>query len=151
MRSSRVGGRPVERTGWTSDASAVGSSGAGSGLVNQIARAAIASTRVRPAVKARATTADRTPLLELCGGLFQQLARDDEQLDLLRALEDVEDLRVARPLLEQLGLAVPARADQRDAAQADVGRRAARLRLGHRGLQRVRLAVVGHPARLHGQ
>ena len=49
----------------------------------------------------------------------EEAARDDQQLDLLRALEDVEDLRVARPLLEQLALAVAEGAAQLDAAQRD--------------------------------
>ena len=58
-------------------------------------------------------------LLQLGRGLVEQPARDDQQLDLLGALEDVEDLRVARPLLQQLGLAVAERAGQLDAAQRD--------------------------------
>ena len=52
--------------------------------------------------------------------LAEQPPRDDQHLDLLRALEDVEDLRVARPLLEQLALAVAERAAQLHAAQRDV-------------------------------
>ena len=47
---------------------------------------------------------------QLRRGLAEQLPRDDQQLDLLGALEDVEDLRVARPLLEQQLLAVAERA-----------------------------------------
>src|SRR5690606_20139258 len=43
---------------------------------------------------------------ELRGGEPEHAARDDEELDLLRPLEDVEDLRVARPLLEEVVLLV---------------------------------------------
>src|SRR3954454_3639078 len=89
-----------------------------------------------------------TPLAQLGGRLAEQLARDDQQMDLLRALEDVEDLRVARPLLDQLGLAVAGGAAEAHAAQRDVGGAAAGLRLGHRSLERVRLSVVGHPCGL---
>src|SRR5690606_36350858 len=39
-------------------------------------------------------------LLQLRRALLQQLTRDHQQLDLLRALEDVEDLGVAGPLLQ---------------------------------------------------
>lgn len=47
--------------------------------------------------------------LQLLAGVADDAAGDDEQLDLLRALEDVEDLGVAGPLLEQLGLGVAGR------------------------------------------
>src|SRR3954452_705420 len=73
-------------------------------------------------------------LLQLGRRLLEQLAGDDQQLDLLGALEDVEDLGVARPLLEQLRLGVAGRAAQRDAPQRDVGAGAPGLRLGHRGV-----------------
>src|SRR4051794_24698206 len=59
-------------------------------------------------------------LLQLGARQPQHPARDDQLLDLLGALEDVEDLRVTRPLLEQLGLAVAHRAAQLDARQSDV-------------------------------
>ena len=58
------------------------------------------------------------PLLQLGRGLAEQPAGDDQLLDLLGALEDVEDLRVARPLLQQLVLAVADAAGQLDAAAA---------------------------------
>jgi hypothetical protein len=45
-------------------------------------------------------------VLHALGNLILVMPRDDQLLDLLGALEDVEDLGVARPLLEQLGLAV---------------------------------------------
>src|SRR5207342_3169197 len=80
--------------------------------------------------------------------LTEQLPSHDKQLNLLRPLEDVEDLGVARPLLEQLALAVAEAAAELDAAEGDVDAGAARLCLRHRGLQRVRLAVIGHPGRL---
>src|SRR5437588_12949703 len=73
-------------------------------------------------------------LLQLGRGLPQQQAGDDQQLDLLYAFEDVEDLDVAGPLLEQLSLAVTDRTGERDAAQRDVGAAAPRLCLGHRRL-----------------
>src|SRR3954452_11497999 len=82
---------------------------------------------------------------QLCRSLPEQLPSNDQQLDLLRALEDVEDLRVARPLLEQLLLGIAGGSAKADAAQRHVGAGAARLRLGHRSLKRVGLAVVGHP------
>ena len=91
------------------------------------------------------------PLLQLGGGESEQPSGDDQLLDLLGALEDVEDLGVAAPLLEQLGLAVAEGAGQLDAAQRDVVAQAAGLGLGHRGLHRVGLAVVGHPRGLQGE
>ena len=63
----------------------------------------------------------------------------------------VEYFGVAGPLLQQLVLAVADAAGQLDAPQRDVGADPTGLRLGHRGLQRVRLAVVGHPRRLQRQ
>src|SRR3954454_7462822 len=51
-------------------------------------------------------SADRLALLQFGRRLVQQPPGDDELLDLLGALEDVEDLGVARPLLEQRLLAV---------------------------------------------
>src|SRR5579875_758618 len=62
-----------------------------------------------------AGAAPRSP--QLVRALAEQLARDHELLDLLRALEDVEDLRVPGPLLEQLLLAVAGCAAERDAAE----------------------------------
>src|SRR4051794_10934241 len=88
---------------------------------------------------------------QLCRSLPEQLPSNDQQLDLLRALEDVEDLRVACPLLEQLFLGVAGRAAQADAAQRHVGAGAAGLRLCYRSLKRVGLAVVGHPRGLERQ
>ena len=52
----------------------------------------------------------RRCLLELGAGQAEHPAGHDQLLDLLGALEDVEDLGVAGPLLEQLGLAVAERA-----------------------------------------
>ena len=57
-------------------------------------------------------------LLQLGAGQAEHPARHDQLLDLLGALEDVEDLGVAGPLLQQLGLAVAERARQLDAATA---------------------------------
>src|ERR1700679_4064747 len=83
-------------------------------------------------------------LAQFGGGLAEQQPCDDQQLDLLGALEDVEDLGVARPLLEQAALALAEAAAELDAAERDVDAGAPGLGLGHRGLQRVGLAVVGH-------
>src|SRR4029077_3853707 len=94
-------------------------------------------------VLSRALELGRPDLLELRRALVQDATRDHQQLDLLRALEDVEDLRVARPLLEQLGLAVAKAAAQLHAAQRDRVADAPGFRLAHAGLERVRLAVVG--------
>src|SRR3954464_14290388 len=87
-------------------------------------------------------------LLELGAGQPEHAPGHDQLLDLLGALEDVEDLGVTRPLLEQLALGVPDRARELHARQRDVGADPARLRLGHRGLEGVRPAVVRHPRRL---
>src|SRR5690606_28957329 len=65
--------------------------------------------RGRPAV-ARA-------LLQLGGTLAEQPPGDDQLLDLLGALEDVQDLRVPAPLLQQRVLAVAQRATQLDALE----------------------------------
>src|SRR5437763_11196348 len=59
----------------------------------------------------------RERLSQFGGALAEQQPGDHEQLDLLRALEDVEDLDVAGPLLQQLALAVADRPGQGDAAQ----------------------------------
>src|ERR1700760_4589083 len=113
-----------------------------------------------PPVPGPGSTARRYPraapdvkraLFELGGRLAQQLTGDDEQLDLLGALEQVEDLGVAGPLLHELALAEAGGAAQGHAAQGDVGPHPARLGLGHRRLQRVGLLVVGHPRRLEGE
>ncbi len=64
------------------------------------------------------TTRMRGRLLQLGRGQTQEPAGDDQLLDLLGALEDVEDLGVAGPLLQQLVLAVADAAGQLDAAAA---------------------------------
>ena len=51
---------------------------------------------------------------------MKQQPRHDQQLDLLCALEDVEDLDIARPLLEQFALAVPDAAAQLTWATVDL-------------------------------
>src|SRR5690554_5126297 len=78
----------------------------------------------------------------------EQTARDDEELDLLRPLEDIEDLRVSSPLLEEIVLGVAGGAAELDAAEGDLRPGASGLRLRHRGLDRVGATVVGHPSRL---
>jgi hypothetical protein len=47
-------------------------------------------------------------LLEFGGGLAEQAPGHDQQLNLLGALEEVKDLGVASPLLEELALGVAA-------------------------------------------
>src|SRR5690606_27907469 len=74
----------------------------------------------------------RWGLLQFLARLAQQPAGDDELLDLLRAFEDVQDLRVTRPLLQQRLLGVAEGAGELDAFERDVHDRATRLGLGHR-------------------
>src|SRR3546814_16075032 len=64
---------------------------------------------------------------------------------------DVEDLGVARPFFEQLAFAVADAATQLYTLECNVDAGAPRLGLGLTRLQRVRLAVVGHPGRLQRQ
>src|SRR5699024_6658345 len=54
----------------------------------------------------RCRVSEPVELFEFRRTLTQQFARDDELLDLLCALENVEDLRVATPLLQQRLLGV---------------------------------------------
>src|SRR5690606_30825022 len=79
--------------------------------------------------------------------------RDDDALDLTRALEDVVDLDVAEPLLEELVVlsdrALGAADLDRLDARADGG--LAGHRLAHRRLLRVRQALIGHPGRAPGE
>src|SRR4051812_32863505 len=81
----------------------------------------------------------------------EQLARHHEQLNLLGALEDVEDLRVAGPLLKQFGLAIARGAAELDRPERDVYAGASGLRLCHRCLERIGLAVVRHPGSFERQ
>src|SRR6478752_7210167 len=83
----------------------------------------------------------RELLLQLCRRLSEQTARDDQRLDLLRALEDVEDLRVACPLLQQRALRVPQRAGEFDGLEGDGGAGPACLRFRHGRFERIRLLV----------
>ena len=81
----------------------------------------------------------------------EQVAGDDQALDLLGPLEDVENLGVACPLLNQLGLAVAQRAGELDAAKRHLVAHSTGLGLGHRRFHRVGLAVVSEPGRLERQ
>src|SRR5947209_18884504 len=83
-------------------------------------RAPIGTRRYRGCHRASAV-ARPDELLQLAAGLAQQQPGHDQQLNLLGALEDVEDLDVTGPLLQQLALAVAERPGQRHAAQRDVG------------------------------
>ena len=62
---------------------------------------------------------------EIRGGLVQEQAGDDQLLDLLGALEDVEDLCVPCPLFEQFRLVVAHRTAELDAPKGNVRARAA--------------------------
>src|SRR4051812_17175349 len=68
--------------------------------------------------------------LQLRGGLPKQATGDDELLDLLGALEDVHDLGVSGPLLQQVVFRVADAAAQFHAAQRDRRGAAACLGLG---------------------
>ena len=72
-------------------------------------------------------------------------------LDLLCALEDVEDLGVPGPLLEQSDLGIACGATDLDSLVGQLGNHAARLGLRHRRLGRVRLLVIGHPRGTDGK
>jgi len=77
---------------------------------------------------------------------------DDHPLDLRRALEDREDLRVAVPALDRVlaGVAVAAEDLNRLLSHAD--RSLPRHQLGHRALGVLeRLALAGHPGRAPGK
>src|SRR5690554_458289 len=78
----------------------------------------------------------------------EQTARDDEELDLLRPLEDIEDLRVSSPLLKEIILGVAGGAAELDATEGDLRPGASGLRLRHRRFDRVRATVICHPGGL---
>jgi ribosomal-protein-alanine N-acetyltransferase len=66
---------------------------------NVASRTVLTRTGFTPVTKGGQVRIRRS--LELCAGLPQQPTRDDELLDLLGALEDVHDLGVSGPLLQE--------------------------------------------------
>src|SRR5690606_15952301 len=90
-------------------------------------------------------------LLQFTGCLVQQAPGNDQQLNLLGALENVEDLGVTGPFFQKLGFAIAHGGRQFDTFQCNSGCGAAGLGLGHGGLDGIGLAVVRHPGRLEGQ
>src|SRR5262245_47026346 len=82
-----------------------------------VTTAALPAKRALSTETSLAATFPSDRLLQLGAALVEDAARDDQLLDLLRALEDVQDLRVTAPFLQQLGLAVAQAAAQLDAAQ----------------------------------
>src|SRR5688500_15738956 len=73
---------------------------------------------------------------------------DDEQLDLLRALEDVVDLGVPVPALGGVLVYVAGATKDLDGQRGDPDRRATGLQLRHRALGRLEgLAGAPHPGR----
>src|SRR5262245_11421105 len=71
-------------------------------------------------------------LLRSARGLAQDLARDDEALDLVRALVDLRDLGVAHVLLDRVILHVPVAAEELDGVRRDLHGRVGREELAHR-------------------
>src|SRR5881628_3325419 len=74
-------------------------------------------------------------------------ARDDKPLDLRRALPDLVDLGVPKPLLDWVLLDVPVAAENLDGVGRDLHRHVGGEALGHRTLRALeRVAQGGHPA-----
>src|SRR5438093_1528878 len=74
-------------------------------------------------------------------------ARDDKPLDLRRALPDLVDLGVPKPLLDWVLLDVPVAAENLDGVGRDLHRHVGGEALGHRTLRALeRVALGGHPA-----
>src|SRR6185312_15027415 len=82
---------------------------------------------------------------------LQQAARDDEALDLARALVDARDADVARVALDRILARVAVAAVHLDGGVAGAPRRLRRVQLRHRRLARERLAVLLEPRRAHRQ
>src|SRR2546427_7495661 len=85
--------------------------------------------------------------VELGAGVVEQLARGDHALYLAGALVDVGDPHVAEPLLEQVLARHAHRAEQLDAALRYQTHHGAGLRLAHRRLEVVGLALARQPRR----
>src|SRR5712691_4170917 len=84
--------------------------------------------------------------------LREQPARYHQALNLRGTLEDVEDLRVAEPLGEELfALGVFARCRNAHARGGDFHDQPARVSLAHRGFLRVGNAAIRHPQRAPDQ
>src|SRR5260370_21431406 len=74
-------------------------------------------------------------------------ARDNYHVDLLRALEDVVDLRIAHPFLDQDFARVAEWPEQLDRLLRDKRDGETGLRLRHRCFEAIALAGVEHPRR----
>src|SRR5437868_4097354 len=75
----------------------------------------------------------------------EDMTPDHDPLDLARSLEDVVDLDVPEPLLDEVFPGVALRSHDLDGAHAGTKGRSGAGRLRHRGLLRVGDPVVGHP------
>src|SRR5690625_7240058 len=74
-------------------------------------------------------------LAQLGGIQAQEPASHNELLNLMGAFEDVQDLGIASPFLQELILAVTQRANELHTAQGDVVSYPSGVCLGHRRLQ----------------
>src|SRR4029450_1463350 len=96
-------------------------------------------------------TASPNALVQLFAGVSKNAPCHDHQVDLLCALEDVVDLRVTHPLLEQELARIPERAEDLDRFLGALRHRQAGLGLAHRCFQVVVHATVHHPCGAPGQ
>src|SRR6266851_5450068 len=85
--------------------------------------------------------------VQLLAAVVEDAAGHDEQIYLLSALEDIVDLRVAHPLLDQCLARVTKRTEQLDRLLRDLRDRLAGLRLGHRSFEVITHPHVEHPRR----
>src|SRR5215218_9487150 len=81
----------------------------------------------------------------------ENLARDDEALDLRGAFVDLEQLRVAHELLDRILLDVAVAAEDLHCVRGHLHRRVGREPLGIRRLECGALPPVEHPRSLPGQ
>src|SRR5216683_5336489 len=78
---------------------------------------------------------ERSISIQLFAAIAQDAPSDNHQIDLLGTLEDVIDLGVAHPLLNQFPARVADRPQQLDCLLGDERDHLAGLSLGHRGLE----------------
>src|SRR6188472_3356231 len=78
----------------------------------------------------------------------EDLLRDDEPLNLRRALVDLEELRVAHQLLDRVLLDVPEAAEDLNGVRRDLDRRVGGEPLREGRLERRALTLVVQPRRL---
>src|SRR5208337_2977302 len=93
----------------------------------------------------------RTILVQFLAAVVQDSTRDNYHVDLLRTFEDVVDLGVAHPFLDQDFARVAQRPQQLYRLLRNLRDRQAGLRLRHRGLEAVALAGIEHPGRPPGE